>query len=132
MNEINVGDRFFRPTRERGFHTPYLPRHELYQVTRVTKAQFEVSGSRGRLMFWKKDLSPVGGSHFDRLQPATAEIIDQYAQEMGAYNRYRIHMKALGSLLARPVHTLRLTLEEAEKLAAVWKELRPQGDEGGV
>jgi hypothetical protein len=69
----------------------------------------------------------VIGKDYTRAVEATPYLLAQHSAETSMLKRRREAVKALETLIDKPMHRLNLTVEQMERLAAAWAEIKAMG-----
>lgn len=121
LKDLTVGDKIFKKTPYRNAYD-FMPcvDHEIHTIVRTTPTQLITDrGIRVR-----HDGRPVGGSYFNNFEVATPEMIAENEKQLAARERYRKAVASVDDLINRPLHHLKLTTEQLERLAEAWAEVK--------
>ena len=121
LEHLNVGEKIARRNPYRYAYVTPCVDHEIHTITRKTPTQLITDrGIRVR-----HDGRLVGGSsYFDIFEVATPEMIAENEKQLAARERYRKAVASVDDLINRPLHHLKLTTEQLERLAEAWAEVK--------
>lgn len=97
--------------------------HEILTITRRTPTQLQTSsGCVVRI----KDGMLIGHTAGMRVHatPATQELLEAHEAQKRALERWHAARSALGGLIGKELHQLRLSIEQIEHLAKAWAEVQ--------
>lgn len=128
LNNLKVGDKIAIPSMGRSFSST-VPRidYEIFAVTRKTQSLLFVEHQDGRLRRIRiKDGKRIGDDYVYAVE-ATPELIAEHQSQVDELERYRQAASSLDDLMGRPLHRLALSLEQTERLADAWLEVKKMG-----
>ena len=121
LEHLQAGDKI--AVRAEGGIASYIPSVDfiIYEVARKTATQIvTTNGTR----FLSKNGRPVGGSLFKCCIQATPEMLAKHEQQLAIRARYRKAAAAIDDLINRPLNRLKLSMDQIERLAEVWSEVK--------
>lgn len=106
----------------------YGPRvtYAILTVERITATLLICTDREGREVRVSRKRGTVVGS-YETVSPATPEILAQNEAEWGEVMRWSIAVTNTNDLIGRPLHQLKLTTAQLERLAASWAEVKAMG-----
>jgi hypothetical protein len=94
-------------------------------VTRTTATQVVTKDERGHyeVRFRIEDGKQVGTSYTYAVE-VTPELLAEHTKQTEELARWRAAEKATDDLIGSPMHELKLTTDQLERLAAAWVEVK--------
>lgn len=124
LTGTQVGD-VLAMKKDRGWGQCPSTSHTILDVTKRTETQITcvTRGTYAIVKVRAKD-GKVIGMDYRWAMIATPELLELNAAEQQRIDRYRGAYDDLNDLIDMPLHRLKLTIEQMEKLAAAWKDVK--------
>lgn len=122
-----VGDKIVTPNSRTWGDAPQVE-YAVYTVAKRTPTQLVAIPEEGAVVI-KARLSDgrVIGTSYTHANPATPEILQLVADQQAMRKRYYDAYRVLDELCHKPMHQLKLTIPQMEKLAQAWSEVKAMG-----
>ena len=125
----DLGDKLVLPESRGWSQAPHVE-YSVLVVTKRTSTRLEAvpdgKSARWAGNTYKARLADgkVVGETYTYLSPATPEILQLVAEQRAMRDRYRTAVAAVDDLIDVPLHRLKLTVPQLEKLAQAWGEVK--------
>lgn len=122
LEHLNVGDKIALRVSNHHYNSN-IPKvdFQISKIARKTATQLITErGTRVR----SKDGAVIGGNSFERFVFATPEMLAQHQQQVAELARYQKAVASVDDLINRPLHHLKLTTEQLERLSEAWAEVK--------
>lgn len=124
LTHIKPGDKLAIPADSRAWsHVPHVTNH-IVLINRVTATQLVGSWINGSEVRVNRETGKVIGRDYARAKEVTPEIMAQHKAEVDECQRWRTAVTNTNDLIGRPLHQLKLTTAQLERLAAAWAEVK--------
>lgn len=120
----HVGDKIVIPNGRTWGNAPQVD-FAVYTITKRTPTQLVATPEEGfAIIRARLSDGSVIGMRFTHAHPATPEILQKVAEQQAMRERYHEAGRVLDELFHKPLHLLKLSIPQMEKLAQAWVEVK--------